>query len=204
MSTPQFMSPPCSRDIQPVEHCIPLRSSQTICVIKCIHQQYAGTDETYTEICGTIWRQRYRLYNFVFISPSKQIHSNETKSNASFSFSQVFPVDPTFATAIATTISVLIKNIFQLATENPEGQLTKIGAHLEQWIASTSSTFYNILFQWASKMHKLLILLIETADVLCSMASLEGEVLSAISLLIFSKYLKKNYKEKYTHNCINQ
>lgn len=100
-----------------------------------------------------------RLCNFVFISPSKQIYSNKTKSNASFSFSQVFPVDPTFATDIET-ISVLIKNILQEATENlprvnnafpdhpnPERPMTKTGAHLEQWIASTSPTFYNLLFQ---------------------------------------------------------
>lgn len=38
-------------------------------------------------------------------------------------------------------------------------------------------------------LNKLLILLIDTADVLCSMASFDGEVLFGISFRIFSKYL---------------
>ncbi|XP_031616725.1 uncharacterized protein LOC116336753 [Contarinia nasturtii] len=71
----------------------------------------------------------------------------------------VFPVNPTFATDIET-ISVLIKNILRRASvnlprvnnafpdhPNPERPMTKTGAHLEQWIASTSPTFYNLLFQ---------------------------------------------------------
>lgn len=47
-------------------------------------------------------------------------------------------------------------------------------------------------------LNKLLILLIDTADVLCSMASLEGDIfdgLSDISFRIFSKYLR-NKKQK--------
>lgn len=83
--------------------------------------------------------------------------------------------------------------------------MTKTGAHLEQWIAWTSPTFYNLLFQCASKMHKLLILLIETADVLCSIASLEGEVLFGISYASFANIKKKLHRKinAYLHQSIN-
>lgn len=45
-------------------------------------------------------------------------------------------------------------------------------------------------------LNKLLILLIDTADVLCSMASAGGDVLFGISFRIFSKYLITQKRRK--------
>lgn len=126
----------------------------------------------FLSVSNGIFNQLNNVYHYVpakpFVSPNISISNmraqmkRTTKSVELFKDSAVayvFPVNQTLATDIET-ISVLIKNILQRATENlprvnnaspdhpnPETPRTKTGAHLERWIASTSPTFYNLLFQ---------------------------------------------------------